>query len=159
MSIVKIAPENLEVANKYLELNDVKEVARHLCVSADKVAAVLEKKEVANYINAVYLDTGYRNRFKLATIMDEIIESKLQEAKESEMFSKKDLVDILKIAHDMKMSELKAQREHVNQTNIQINNDGVSFGQGNYGKLMEKLLGGVQGNPTPVRGSVLDPAE
>jgi hypothetical protein len=46
------------------------------------------------------------------------------------------------------MEELKAQNETLkietgsirNQTNVQINNEGLPFGSGNYGKLMEKLL-------------------
>jgi len=47
------------------------------------------------------------------------------------------------------MDEIKAQAdlEKINQTNIksQTNvqiNEGIPFGQGNYGKLMEKLLNG-----------------
>ena len=45
----------------------------------------------------------------------------------------------------MRMDEIKAQAEIEkassikSQTNVQIN-EGVPFGQGNYGKLMEKLM-------------------
>ena len=50
----------------------------------------------------------------------------------------------------MRMDEIKAQAELEkanasnikNQTNVQIN-EGVPFGQGNYGKLMDKLLNGT----------------
>jgi len=49
------------------------------------------------------------------------------------------------------MDEIKAQAEILkaeggnikNQTNVQIN-EAVPFGQGNYGKLMEKLLNGSE---------------
>ena len=61
----------------------------------------------------------------------------------------KDLADLLQMAHKMRMEEIKAQTdlEKVNagniknQTNVQIN-ESIPFGQGNYGKLMEKLLNG-----------------
>ena len=56
------------------------------------------------------------------------------------------------MAHKMRMDEIKAQAELQkaeasnvrSQTNIQVN-EGVPFGQGNYGKLMEKLLKDVDG--------------
>ena len=52
------------------------------------------------------------------------------------------------MAHRMRMDEIKAQAEMVKaettniktQNNVQINNESLPFGQGNYGKLMEKLL-------------------
>jgi molybdenum cofactor biosynthesis enzyme len=76
-----------------------------------------------------------------------MIESKLEEAKESGVYSNKDLADLLQMAHKMRMDEIKAQAdlqkaEATNvksQTNVQIN-EGLPFGQGNYGKLMDKLL-------------------
>ena len=49
------------------------------------------------------------------------------------------------MAHKMRMDEIKAQAETEKatavrtQTNVQIN-EGIPFGQGNYGKLMDKLL-------------------
>ena len=55
------------------------------------------------------------------------------------------------MAHKMRMDEIKAQADMLkaengsvkNQTNVQIN-EAVPFGQGNYGKLMEKLLNGPE---------------
>ena len=55
------------------------------------------------------------------------------------------------MAHKMRMDEIKAQADLAkaegsnikNQTNVQIN-ESVPFGQGNYGKLMEKLLNGTE---------------
>ena len=80
---------------------------------------------------------GYRNKSKLAAVFDRIIESKLEEAAESGVYSSKDLAEILMMVHKMRMDEIKAQASPKieNQTNVQIN------GEGNYGKLMEKLLG------------------
>ena len=144
-----ISPEGLEVANSYLQFGNIKAVSECLQVAENKVVETLNKREVKKYIDTVYLDLGYRNRQNIATVMDEMIQSKLDEAQETGMYSSKDLADLLQQAHKMRMDEIKAQAdlEKINQTNIksmtnvQIN-EGIPFGQGNYGKLMEKLLNG-----------------
>jgi len=92
---------------------------------------------------------GYRNKNNIGSVLDEMIESKLEEVRETGVYSTKDLADLLQMAHKMRMEEIKAQTdlEKVNagniknQTNVQIN-ESIPFGQGNYGKLMEKLLNG-----------------
>ena len=102
---------------------------------------------IRDSIDTVYLDMGYRNKNNIAGLLDEMIESKLEEAKESGVYSNKDLADLLQMAHKMRMDEIKAQAELEkaqatnvkSQTNVQIN-EGLPFGQGNYGKLMDKLL-------------------
>ena len=144
-----ISPEGLEVANSYLQFGNIKAVSECLQVAENKVVETLNKREVKKYIDTVYLDLGYRNRQNIATVMDDMILSKLEEAQETGMYSNKDLADLLQQAHKMRMDEIKAQAdlEKINQTNIksmtnvQIN-EGIPFGQGNYGKLMEKLLNG-----------------
>ena len=49
-----------------------------------------------------------------------MIQSKLDEAQETGMYSNKDLADLLQQAHKMRMDEIKAQAdlEKINQTNI-----------------------------------------
>lgn len=141
MDIVKIAPENLEVANAYLSTGNALTAASQLGVTPDKVYEILEKNEVKEYMNSVYLDQGYRNRFKLAELLDEVIENKIQEARESDVYSSKDLVDIISLAHKIAQDHSKESRtitQVKNQQNIQVNG---AFGDGNYGRLMEKLLG------------------
>ena len=64
-----------------------------------------------NYIDTVFLDTGYRNRFKIASTLDNIIEQKLEEAEESQIYTSKDLADLLQMAHKMRMDEIKTQTE------------------------------------------------
>lgn len=145
--ITKISPEGLEIANAYLEKGSLKAVCTDLQLRPDDVQEILNRREVKAYIDQVYLDQGYRNRFRLSQVLDDIIDEKLSEAQESGMFSNKDLADLLQMAHKMRMDELKiqvdlekAQASSIrNQTNVQINE--LPFGQGNYGKLMEKLLG------------------
>ena len=144
---VKMNPEGLEVANTYLELGRVGEVCTKLALDENTVSEYLNKREVKQYIDQVYLDTGYRNRFKIASALDNIIEEKLAEVEETGMYTNKDVADLLQMAHKMRMDEIKAMAELEKaktapikqQANIQINE--MPFGQGNYGKLMEKLIG------------------
>jgi len=143
----KMSPEGLEIANAYLELGNIQSVCSRLKVDENTVQDFLGKREIKQYIDQVYLDTGYRNRFKLASTLDDIIERKLDEAEESQIYTNKDIADLLSMAHKMRMDEIKAMAELEkakasnikNQTNVQINSE-LPFGQGNYGKLMEKLL-------------------
>ena len=145
--LTTISPEGLEVANSYLTFGNIRAVVEQLGVAENKVVELLNKREVKKYIDTVYLDMGYRNKNNIATLLDEMIESKLEEAKESGVYSNKDLADLLQMAHKMRMDEIKAQAELEkaqatnvkSQTNVEIN-EGLPFGQDNYGKLMDKLL-------------------
>ena len=145
-NIIPISPEALEVANTYLRTTSVRETALTLKIPDETVSNFLRRREVKTYIDTVFMDLGYRNKFKLAATLDQIIEQKLEELDEAEMGSNKDIADLLALAHKMRMEELKAQTELVkaeqsqvkNQTNVQINE--TPFGSGNYGELMKKLL-------------------
>ena len=135
------APEWLEIANLYLTLQSQERVAAELALPLHTVAETLARKDVRSYLNEIYLDTGYRNRHKLGDLLDQIIQSKLEEAAESGMYSGKDLLDIIALVHKMRMDEAKLQQsttEIKQQTNVQIND----AGGGNYGKLMERLING-----------------
>ena len=144
----RISPEGLEIANAYLELGNIPAVCARLSIDEAKASEFLAKREVKAYVDQVYLDTGYRNRFKLAEVLDTLIDAKLEEAEESEIYTNKDLADLGQMAHKIRVDELKAQTELEkakaanikNQTNIQVNNQEMPFGQGNYGELMKKLL-------------------
>lgn len=140
MKLVKMAPENLEVANAYLSTGNALTAAGQLGCEPNQVYEILEKTEVKDYINSVYLDQGYRNRFRLAELLDEVLENKLLEARESDQYSSKDLVDIIALAHKVSEDHRKEAKATttIRQQNVQINSP---FGEGNYGKLMEKLLG------------------
>lgn len=148
--ITTISPEGLEIANCYLQYGNIRAVCDYMMVPENKVVEVLNKREVKRYIDTVYLDMGYRNKNNIASVLDEMIQSKLDEAQETGVYSSKDLADLLQMAHKMRMDEIKAMAELEkaqnassikNQTNVQIN-EALPFGQGNYGKLMEKLLSG-----------------
>lgn len=145
----KIAPENLLIAEEYLKTNSISETARELDVSQDIVVQTIQRREVQRYIDTVYNDVGYRNKAKLGAALDSIIEAKLEELDEAELTSGKDIVDILKAAHDMRMDEMKMQlklleleeksRQAVKPTTT--TNYNTQINAGNYGDLIGKLLG------------------
>ena len=145
-----ISPEGLEVANTYLMFGNIRAVSHELQVPENKVVETLQKREVKRYIDQVYLDTGYRNRNNIASLLDEMLASKVEEAKESGVYSNKDLADLLQMAHKMRMDEIKAQTDYEkaqatnikNQTNVQINDGGSPFGQGNIGALVKAVIDG-----------------
>jgi hypothetical protein len=139
MTALTISPEGLEVANAYLQYGDVKTVAYELEIPQHEVVRQLQLTHVKKYLDGVYLDLGYRNRTKLASVLDKVIDAKLEEAEETGIYSSKDLIDILQLAHKLRMDEIKLQKEEKtidSQTNIQVN----QYGDSSYGKLMERLL-------------------
>jgi|TARA_R110000868_G_scaffold14648_8_gene67809 hypothetical protein len=143
----KMSPEGLEIANSYLEHGNIPAVCRKLGVSESQVSEVLNKREIKQYVDTVFLDTGYRNRFKLSETLDMLIEKKLEEAEETQIYTNKDMADLVLMAHKMRIEEIKAQTEMEKakaqtvktQVNIQ-DNSGLPFGQGNYGELIKKLM-------------------
>jgi len=145
--VTKMSPEGLEIANSYLEHGSIPAVCDTLGVTEHEVAEVLNKREIKQYIDTVFLDTGDRNRFKLSETLDLLIEKKLEEAEETQIYTNKDMADLLALAHKMRIEEMKAQIDLEkakagnikNQVNIQ-DNSGIPFGQGNYGQLLKKLL-------------------
>ena len=145
--VTKMSPEGLEIANAYLEKGTIPAVCTALGVSENEVSEVLNKREIKQYIDTVFLDTGYRNRWKISETLDMLIEKKLEEADETEIYTTKDMADLLAMAHKMRIEELKAQTEMEKakaqtiktQVNIQ-DNSATPFGQGNYGELIKKLM-------------------
>jgi len=145
--LVPISPEGVEVANAYLTMGNIKGASEILGIGADKISQVLATREVKKYIDTIYLDTGYRNRNNIASLLDEMIASKVEEAQESQQYTSKDLADLISLAHKIRVDEAKLEIEREkqrdvtikNQTNVQIN-DGGTFGAGNYGKLMDALM-------------------
>jgi predicted transcriptional regulator len=145
--VIQISPEGLEIAQVYLKTQSIEETAQELKLSPIIVQQYLEKTEVKNFVNHVFLESGYRNRFKIAELMDQIIEKKLEELQEAEIGSSKDILEIIAFQHkmrmdlinaDLKLEALKAQNIK-QQTNIQINSS-APYGDQNYGKLLDKLL-------------------
>jgi hypothetical protein len=137
-----MSPEMVEITTTYLQCASIGETAAALNIPKEKVSYYLNKPEARRFIDTIFLEQGYINRHKIQNVLDEIIEMKLEEMRESEIGSNKDIMDILAFAHKMGEDVRKGIRETekvvapTNQFNTQINAD---FGE-NYTSLMSKLI-------------------
>lgn len=137
---ITISPEGLEVANVYLQCNDIRSTASELGIPANRVSEILSQAEVKRYIDNVFLDTGYRNRDKLGEVLDKLIDDKLYELQEAEISTKADILDLLKVAIKFRQDEAKIQQEEGKRGTVVNVGIGSPYGEGNYGDLMQKLL-------------------
>jgi len=144
---IEISPEALEVANCYLQTQDIRAVADQLEVAVDLVSDILARREVKAYVDHVFLDTGFNNRYKMRRAMDAILAKKFQEMEEADTGSNKDILEILALSHKMTMDQMdkQIQLEKIRagtgnnaktQVNVQVNNEGT-----NYDRLLNKLMG------------------
>ena len=145
---IKISPEALEVANCYLQLQDAKQVAHELDLDPETVTGYLQRREVKSYIDSVFFDTGYNNRFLMRRAMDALIKQKFQELEEAGAGSQKDIAELLALSHKMSMDLLdkEIQLEKIRsgtapqkQVNVQIN-EGLDGSK--YSKLVQQLITG-----------------
>lgn len=146
--LLKISPENLEIANCYLQLQSAKEASEHLGVSLDLVTETLNRPEVQRYVDRVFQDTGFNNRYLIREAMDQVIRKKFQDLEEAGTGSQKDIADLLALSHKMSMDLLNreieleklraktSEQQVKNQVNVQINDSGTR-----YGELINRLLG------------------
>jgi len=123
-------PVVLALANDYLSGKGVEEIASEYGISEDRVTAVIEKKEVKNYIDSVFATQGYLNRIKRINLINQVIDQKIQEAVETGIYSKKDLLDWMKHLQEVETS-LKPKQSQGPAVAVQINN---------YDKLMKDLM-------------------
>jgi hypothetical protein len=145
---VRISPEALEVANAYLQLNDARAVAQELDLDPEVVTNLLARREVKSYIDSVFFDSGYNNRFLMRRAMDALIKQKFSELEESQTGSTKDIAELLQMSHKMSMDLMdreiqlaKAQQATgpQKQVNVQIN-EGLDGSK--YSQLVQKLITG-----------------
>lgn len=147
--VLDISPEALEIANCYLVTQDIQAVSTELDLPVDMITQILAKKEVKAYVDNVFFNIGFNNRFRMHAAMDAVIRKKFQELEESDMGSTKDIAELLALKHKMTMDEkardieiLKLQQSQVkNQVNVQIN-EGLSDGT-KYGDLIQRLMNGT----------------
>ena len=147
--VLDISPEALEIANCYLITQDLQTVATELDLAPEIVSQILNKREVKAYIDNVFFNIGFNNRFHMHAAMDQVIRKKFQELEESDMGSTKDIAELLALKHKMTMDEkakdleiLKLQQSSIkNQVNVQIN-EGLSDGT-KYGDLIQRLMNGT----------------
>jgi DNA-binding CsgD family transcriptional regulator len=145
--VLEISPEALEVANCYLQLQDIKKVAEALDIAPHLVSQYLARREVKAYVDHVFYEIGFNNRFLMRSAMDSLIRQKFQEMEEAGTGSNKDIADLLALSHKMSMELLDKQialeklksGELKSQVNVQINDNSISDGT-KYGALISKLL-------------------
>jgi len=144
--VLDISPENLEVANTYLQHQNIGEVANILDITPDTVSKVLQRREVRSYIDNVFLDIGFNNQFRMRSAMDALIQQKFQELEEAGIGSSKDIAELLALSHKMTIDVLDRQikleearnKSVKNQVNVQVNEYGVAGSK--YGSLIERLM-------------------
>src|SRR5210317_20591 len=122
-------PVVLALANDYLSGKGVGELADEYGISEDRVTSVIEKKEVKNYIDSVFATQGYLNRIKRINLINQVIDQKIQEAVETGIYSKKDLLDWMK--HLQEVETALKPKQSGPAVAVQINN---------YDKLMKDLM-------------------
>ncbi len=143
--VLDISPEALEVANCYLQEPDIAKVAYTLEISPEMVTQILNRREVKAYVDQVFFNLGFNNRFKIRSAMDAIIAKKFKDMDESETGSTKDISELLALSHKITMEnmdrEIKLETLRANniktQTNIQINDNA---GGSKYTSLIERLM-------------------
>lgn len=148
--VLDISPESLEIANSYLELQDAQQVADNLDVPVHLVTQTLNRRDVKAYIDQVFFDVGFNNRFRMRAAMDAVIRKKFQELEEADIGSNKDIIELLALSHKMTMEQLDRQIELEkvktsqikSQVNVQINDAGGAMPGDNtrYGRLIQQLV-------------------
>lgn len=149
--VLEISPESLEIANCYLIHQDIIKVAEDLEIPVGLVSVTLGRKDVKTYIDQVFFDVGFNNRFKMRSAMDALIKKKFQELEESDTGSSKDISELLTLSHKITMEQMDKQIQleklrqgvvHPNlrsQVNVQIN-EGTPTEETKYGKLIQQLI-------------------
>jgi len=122
-------PVLLAIANDYLAGKSINDIAEEYAISEDRVTSVIEKKEVKQYVDNVFATQGYLNRAKRINLINAVIEQKVQEAVETGVFSKKDLLDWMK--HLTEVEATLKPKTSGPSVAVQINN---------YDKLMKDIL-------------------
>ena len=124
-------PVFLSIANDYLAGKSVADMAEEYGLPADRITAVIEKKEVKSYVDTVYATQGYLNRVKRIGLINQVIEQKMADALETGVLSKKDLLDWLKLLNDMESA-----------AKPKVTGPAVAIQVNNYEKLMKDLVNG-----------------
>jgi len=122
-------PVMLAIANDYLSGKSIETISDEYDLTSDRVTSVLEQREVKAYVDSVFATQGYLNRVKRINLINRVIDQKLEEAVETGIYSKKDLLDWMK--HLQEIEESSKPKRTGPAVAVQINN---------YDKLMKDLM-------------------
>ena len=132
LSAPELDPQHLVVANEILSGKSIPQISEMTGLSNDQVTAIAERGEIKRYVDSVYMSQGYLNRVRRMQVINRVIDEKMAEAAETGVFSKRDLLDWLKLLNDMD----RDSRPKAPTTAVQVNNH-----TNNYSSLMQDLLG------------------
>ena len=139
----QISPEGAKIANTYLaNACSINDTSRSLDMPTHEIYATLQDPLIKSYVATILRETGYRHMVVIAEKLDSLVESKWAELEEAEIGSNKDIADLLQLAHKMRMDMSKLiQADTVKDGPAVVKNTQVNvYGDGAYGKLMEKLI-------------------
>jgi len=128
----ELDPRHLVLANELLTGKSIQDLAAQFSMSEDLVSSICERPEVKQYVNTVYLTQGYLHRSKRLNIINKVIDSKLEEALETGVYSKRDLLEWMKLLNEMERDS--TPKKSVASTAVQINTN-------NYNALIQDLFG------------------
>lgn len=123
-------PVILGVANSHLEGQNLQEISEYYNIPVDLISQILDKKEVKSYVDNVFLNQGYMSRLKRIDLINKVVNAKMQEALETDIFTKKDLLDWMKLLNDME-KEVRPKERSGPAVAVQINT---------YENLMKDLM-------------------
>lgn len=139
----QISPEGAKIANTYLaNACSINDTSRVLDIPTHEISAMLQQPLVKTYVNSILREHGYRHMVQIATKLDEVIDRKWEELEEAEIGSNKDIADLLQLAHKMRLDMSNLLQKDAPGPSVQKNTQVNVYGEGNYGKLMEKLING-----------------
>lgn len=125
-------PQHLVIANEMLTGKSIPQISDITGLSIDQVTSIAERSEIKRYVDAVYMSQGYINRVRRMQVINKVIDEKLLEAADTGVYSKRDLLEWLKLLNDMD----KTTQPKTPTTAVQVNQTN------NYSSLMNDLLGG-----------------
>ena len=126
----EIDPQYLAIANEYLSGRSIPEISTLFAVSMDRVTSIIDRPDTKRYIDNVLMSQGFLHRQKRLDLINKVIDSKLEEALDSGVYSKKDLLEWIKLINEM---EDKATPKG---PKVAVQNNTTN----NYAALMQDLL-------------------
>lgn len=128
----ELDPQHLLIANDLLSGKSIPQIAEQYNISPDRVTAICERSDTKRYVDAVMMSQGYLHRSKRLALINRVIDEKLLEAAETGVYTKKDLLEWIKLLNDMDRDNKPKQAT----TAVQVNTTN------NYTTLMQDLFKG-----------------
>ena len=143
---LEVSPEAITVMNTYLQNGcSMKETAVQLNMPIENVSSFLSQRPVKALLDQQFQEQGFRNRDRMFSLLDEIINAKIEEMEETGMLPDMDIVTLLEKQHKMKMQELQMSMKLQETTNLIQNNNTTNIqinGGENYNALLDKIIKG-----------------